>query len=222
MSDESSREQFQLARQAVEPFMKNGYVIACPQTGQAAYIDPGEEAPLLLDWIKKRNLQLRAILNTHGHLDHISGVSRVKQEWGVPVYLHREDEEYYGALSQQAQWFGLEYPPAPGIDHYLEDGQQLHIGNLQLTVHHTPGHSPGGVCLELDGHLFCGDLIFAGSVGRTDLPGGSYETLIRSIQEKILPLGDAMILHPGHGPDSTVGQERQFNPFLTGSPGLQK
>jgi hydroxyacylglutathione hydrolase len=219
MGDESRREELILERQAVEPFMKNGYVLACPQSRQAAYIDPGDEAPLLVDWIKQRNLQLQAVINTHGHLDHISGVSKVKQEWAVPVYLHRGDEEYYHALSQQAQWFGLDYPPAPGIDRYLEDGQELEVGNLRLKVHHTPGHSPGGVCLEVDGHLFCGDLIFAGSVGRTDLPGGSYETLIKSIREKVLPLGDDMILHPGHGPDTTIAKERQFNPFLTGSPG---
>jgi hydroxyacylglutathione hydrolase len=222
MGDESSRAGFLLERRTVEPFMKNGYVLACPETGQAAYIDPGDEAPLLIDWIRRQNLQLRAIINTHGHLDHISGVSRVKQEWDVPVYLHPQDEAYYKALPQQAQWFGLNYPPAPGVVEHLEDGQELRIGNLRLKVHHTPGHSPGGVCLEVDGHLFCGDLILAGSVGRTDLPGGSYETLLKSIQEKVLPLGDGLILHPGHGPDTTIGQERQFNPFLSGASGLPK
>ena len=209
-----------IERHAVEPLLKNGYVLGCPKTQQAAYIDPGEEASQVLNWVQENGFQLIAIINTHAHMDHICGIQAVRQEWEVPIFLHSQDESLYNALPEQAQWFGLNYPPAPAIDHFLSDGQELKVGQLRLKVHHTPGHSPGGVCLEVGEHVFCDDLIFSGSIGRTDLPGGSYETIMKSIRETILPLGDDKILHPGHGPDTSIGRERQTNPFLTGSPPL--
>jgi len=199
---------------AAAPFMKNGYILACPETRQALYVDPGDEAEQLLLWLAENRLELAAIANTHGHLDHISGISIVKQALEVPIYLHPEDEMLYNLLSQQAGWFGLNYPSAPKVDHYYRDGDELRVGNLVVQVLHTPGHSPGSVCLAVGNHVFCGDLIFAGSVGRTDLPGGSHPTLIGSINEKLLPLGDEKILHCGHGPDTTIGAERRTNPFL--------
>ncbi|RPI25432.1 MAG: MBL fold metallo-hydrolase [Acidobacteria bacterium] len=202
---------------AVGPFMKNGYIVACPQTREAVYIDPGDEVSLLLDWVERNNLRLTTVANTHGHLDHISGVGQVKEKYDVPIYLHKADEGLYNALSQQAAWFGLSYPSAPPVDHFYEDGAVLKVGTLEFRVHHTPGHSPGGVCLELTDHVFCGDLIFLDSIGRTDLPGGSYETLMQSIRLKLLPLGDDKILHSGHGPETTIGREKRENPFLTGS-----
>ncbi|MBI4446418.1 MAG: MBL fold metallo-hydrolase [Acidobacteria bacterium] len=204
-----------IERSAVEPFYKNGYVLACAQTRQAAIIDPGDEAPHLIQWIESEKMTPIAILNTHAHMDHISGVKTVREKWNIPIYLHPDDEFLYVQLEQQARWFGFDYKPAPRLDRYLTEGQELEVGLLRLRVHHTPGHSPGGVSLQVDDHVFCGDVIFAGSIGRTDLPGGSYETLIRSIREKLLPLGDHCILHPGHGPDTTVGRERTTNPFLT-------
>ena len=205
-----------IERHAVEPFLKNGYILSCSRTEQAIYIDPGDEASELLQRVDERNLQLIAIVNTHAHMDHICGINIVKDKWDVPIHLHPEDEALYNALPKQAQWFGVKYPPAPPIDHHLQEGQELQVGDLRLKVHHTPGHSPGSVCLEVGKHTFCGDLIFAGSIGRTDLPGGSYETLMASIHEKLVPLGDEKILHPGHGPDTTIGHERKTNPFLTG------
>ena len=201
---------------AVEPFMKNGYLVVCPKTDEAVYIDPGDEAPKLLDWARMNKTRIVAIANTHGHLDHISGVRAVKEKFDVPVYLHPGDEELYNQLSQQAAWFGLNYPPAPPVDRFYSDGDVLKVGTLEFRVHHTPGHSPGGVCLELADHVFCGDLIFLDSIGRTDLPGGSYETLINSIRGKLLPLGDEKRLHCGHGPETTIGRERRENPFLNG------
>ncbi|MFB3904994.1 MAG: MBL fold metallo-hydrolase [Acidobacteriota bacterium] len=199
---------------AVEPFLKNGYIVVCPETKEAVYIDPGDEAPELLGQVKTQNIRVTAVANTHGHLDHISGVRAVKEKFQAPIYLHPDDKEIYNRLSQQAAWFGLNYPPAPPIDRFYTDGDLLRVGTLEFRVHHTPGHSPGGVCLELGQHVFCGDLIFRDSIGRTDLPGGSYETLIRSIRDKLLPLGDEKILHCGHGPETTIGRERRENPFL--------
>jgi hydroxyacylglutathione hydrolase len=205
-----------IEQRAVAPMMKNGYVVACRETRRAAYIDPGDEASELLGFVKTEGLSLISILNTHGHMDHICGNRTVKQICDVPIYLHRDDEFLYSALRKQGQWFGLDYEPAPSVDRYLEDEQTLRIGNLELRVHHTPGHSPGSVSLEVDDHIFCGDLIFAGSVGRTDLPGGAPRLLLRMIREKILPLGEDKVLHPGHGPSTTIGRERLTNPFLNG------
>jgi len=199
---------------AAEPFMKNGYLVVCPETDEALYIDPGDEAPFLLDWAEKRLFRIVAIANTHGHLDHISGVRAVKEKFDVPIYLHPADEDLYNRLSEQAAWFGLNYSPPPPIDRFYSDGDVFRVGKLEFHVHHTPGHSPGGVCLELGEHVFCGDLIFLGSIGRTDLPGGCYETLINSIREKLLPLGDEKRLHCGHGPETSIGRERRENPFL--------
>lgn len=201
---------------AVEPMMKNGYLLACPRTREAAYIDPGDEASEMLEWMDGQGLRLTAIYNTHGHMDHICGNGEVKERWDVPIYLHPDDEFLYDALKKQAEWFGFEYEPAPPVDRYLEAGQWLELGDLKIQVHHTPGHSPGSVSLEVEEHIFCGDLIFAGSVGRTDLPGGAPELLLQVIREKILPLGEHKTLHPGHGPATTVGRERLTNPFLNG------
>ena len=205
-----------IEQRAVPPMMKNGYVLACRATGQAVYIDPGDEANELLDFVNGKSLNLISIVNTHGHMDHICGNRIVKQSCDIPIYLHRDDEFLYSALRKQGQWFGFDYEPAPSVDRYLEDEQTLQVGNLELRVHHTPGHSPGSVCLEVGDHVFCGDLIFAGSVGRTDLPGGAPRLLLRMIRERILPLGEDKILHPGHGPSTTVGRERLTNPFLNG------
>ncbi len=201
---------------AVEPFMKNGYLVVPPGGNEAVYIDPGDEAPALLDWARMNKIRITAIANTHAHLDHISGVGTVKEEFDAPIYLHPADEDLYNHLSQQAAWFGLSYPPAPPVDRFYNDGDLLRVGKLEFRIHHTPGHSPGGVCLELARHIFCGDVIFFDSIGRTDLPGGSYETLMSSIRGKLLPLGDERILHCGHGPDTTIGRERKENPFLNG------
>ena len=203
-----------IERDAVEPFFKNGYLLSCKQTGQGIYIDPGDEAPLLLPKIQKHGIELTAIVNTHAHIDHISGVGLVKETWDVPIYLHPEDEPLYENLPTQAQRFGLVYSPAPALDHALQEGEDLRVGDLTLKVYHTPGHSPGSVCLEVQDHVFCGDVIFAGSIGRTDLWGGSYDVLMDSIHRQVVPLGEEKILRPGHGPDTTIGHELRTNPFL--------
>lgn len=201
---------------AVEPFFKNGYLVACPVSRQGIYIDPGDEAPELLERAESQGINLIAIVNTHAHMDHICGINTVKQAWDVPIHLHPEDRPLYDRLPQQGQWVGVQYEPPPPVDHDLKEGDRMPVGSLLIQVFHTPGHSPGHVCLEVGRHIFCGDTVFAGSIGRTDLPGGSMEVLMQSIREKILTRGDDKILYPGHGPVTTVGREKATNPFLLG------
>ena len=208
---------FEIESDAVEPFFKNGYILSCPNSGNAIYIDPGDEAPRLLARVRERSLSLIAVVLTHAHVDHITGVGQVVEEWGTPVYLHPEDRFLYDALSEQGRWFGVSCDPAPPPTDVLEDGQILNLDCLQIRVHHTPGHSPGSVSLEVESHLFCGDTVFQGSIGRTDLPAASYDVLMGTIRNRILSLGDDVVLYPGHGPVTTVGEERLYNPFLTGA-----
>ena len=208
---------FEIESDAVGPFFKNGYILSCPDTRNAIYIDPGDEASRLLARIRERRLNLIAVVLTHAHVDHITGVGQVVEEWGTPIYLHAEDRAIYDALPEWGYWFGLTCDPAPPPTDVLEDGQSLTLDCLQILVHHTPGHSPGSVSLQVENHLFCGDTVFQNSIGRTDLPSSSYDVLIDTIQQRILPLGDDIVLYPGHGPVTTVGEERLYNPFLTGA-----
>jgi glyoxylase-like metal-dependent hydrolase (beta-lactamase superfamily II) len=206
---------------AVPPFQKNGYVVACETTGEAAIIDPGDEVDMLLDTIARESLKVRSILLTHAHVDHVTGVPRAKQALQVPVYLHRDDLFLYDAAQQQAAFFGLHCDVMPAIDRYYDLSEVLSIGEYEVTIHHTPGHCPGGVCLAVGRRgsdkddLFVGDTLFAGSIGRTDLPGGDHPTLIRSITNVLFAFGDAARVHSGHGPETTIGRERRTNPFLT-------
>ena len=211
---------------AVPPFYKNGFVVGCERTREAVLIDPGDEVDELLGAVRDLNVDLQSILLTHAHVDHITGVARAKETFDLPVYLHQDDLFLYDAAVQQGAMFGFKVRQPPPIDSYY-DLTPLYFGDYEVRVHHTPGHCPGGVCLEISGkrageeraggnptHLFVGDTLFAGSIGRTDLPGGNYSVLLRSITEVIFPLGDDAIVHPGHGPDTTVARERTTNPFV--------
>lgn len=198
---------------AVAPFYKNGFVVGCERTREAIVIDPGDEARELIAIVDAQGLRVQHILLTHAHVDHVTGVRAVKEAFQVPVYLHRDDLPLYERATQQAQMFGFAIEPPPPVDAFY-DTQPLRFGDYEVRAHHTPGHCPGGVCLQIDDHLFVGDTLFAGSIGRTDLPGGSYGVLMRSIIEVLFPLGDASIVHPGHGPDTTIGRERTTNPFV--------
>ena len=205
---------------AVPPFQKNGYVVGCETTREAAIIDPGDEVHLLLDVVKAQSLDVRSILLTHAHVDHVTGVRRAKDALNVPVYLHRADQFLYDAAPQQAAFFGLHCDVLPPIDRHYDLAETLPFGVYEVTVHHTPGHCPGGVCLAIGrkglpkGDLFVGDTLFAGSIGRTDLPGGDHPTLIRSITQVLFSFGDEAKVYSGHGPHTTIGQERRTNPFL--------
>ena len=204
---------------AVAPFYKNGFVVGCERTRDAMLIDPGDEADELLAAVRDLDVEVQGILLTHAHIDHITGVARVKDAFDVPVYLHRDDLFLYEAVVQQGEMFGFKVRPQPPIDVYY-DLSPIAFGDYEVRVHHTPGHCPGGVCLQIartgeqGGELFVGDTLFAGAIGRTDLPGGDYAVLMRSITQVLFPLGDNRIVHPGHGPDTTIGRERATNPFV--------
>lgn len=205
---------------AVPPFMKNGFVVACERTRQAVIIDPGDEVDDLLSVIARDRLDVRAILLTHAHVDHVSGVARAKRALHVPVYLHREDLFLYNQAVAHGMLFGLQVEPPPPVDVFYEGTGPISFGDYDVFVHHTPGHCPGGVCLQIGRRgeqgldLFVGDTLFAGSIGRTDLSGGNYDTLIRSITKVLFSFGDDARVYPGHGPNTTIGEERRTNPFL--------
>jgi hydroxyacylglutathione hydrolase len=197
-------------------FMENCHLVIDEVANECAVVDPGEEAGLILHKLAATGAKPVAIWLTHAHLDHVLGVPRVAAETGAPVWLHAADRALYDAVPQQAAWFGLEAPALPAPDRAFAHGDRVHVGGLTFDVRHTPGHSPGSVCLVAPGVVFGGDVLFAGSIGRTDLPGGDFDTLIASIERELLSLPDATIVYTGHGPETTVGQERRSNPFLTG------
>jgi len=218
-----------LEHAAVEPFYKNGFVVACEETREGVVIDPGDEVGALLEAVTRHRLSIVNILLTHAHLDHITGVARAKAALGVPVWLHRDDNFLYERVQQQGQMFGIPVDPQPPVDRFYtvqghEGGEghegALRFGRYAVRVLHTPGHCPGGVCLAVtkDGEsrstLFVGDTLFAGSIGRTDLPGGDMDTLLQSIRSVLFAFPDDTVVWSGHGPATTIGQERRTNPFL--------
>ncbi len=209
-----------LEHRAVAPFFKNGFVLGCEETREGIVIDPGDEADQLLEAATRHGLSIQAILLTHAHLDHVTGVSRVKDALGVPVWLHEDDNFLYEQVVQQGLMFGLRIDPQPPVDHFYDGEGPLRFGRYTVHVRHTPGHCPGGVCLAVSRHgedkptLFVGDTLFAGSIGRTDLPGGSLETLLRSIREVLFSYPDDTVVWSGHGDQTTIGRERLSNPFL--------
>jgi len=202
------------------PFYKNGYVLACEQTRQGIIIDPGDEVELLLDSVNHNTLDIRHILLTHAHVDHVAGAARAKEAVHAPIYLHRADQPLYDAVLQQAEMFGLKVQQPPPVDVYYDAAGPITFGNYQVDVLHTPGHTPGGVSLlvgrqgQTAKKAFVGDTLFAGSIGRTDLPGGNYDTIIASIRNVLFALSDDVEVYSGHGPKTMIGQERRTNPFL--------
>jgi len=220
-----------LETQAVGPFFKNGFVVGCETTREAVLIDPGDEVQALLAFAERNTLTIRHILLTHAHVDHVTGVGAAKRALDIPVYLHRDDLFLYDQAVQHGRLFGLQVDQPPPIDHFYAADEIIRFGDFVVRPHHTPGHCPGGVCLAVNQgageaggaakagsagemHLFVGDTLFAGSIGRTDLPGGDYATLLNSIRTVLFPFGDAAVVYPGHGPTTTIGKERKTNPFL--------
>jgi hydroxyacylglutathione hydrolase len=198
----------------VGPIMANCFILGCDATKEAAVIDPGDDADRILMTLATENLSVKYLVNTHGHFDHVGANKRMKEVTGAPLAIHPEDVPMLSQLSRSAASFGLAADNSPEPDLLLNDGDTVAFGDITLTVIHTPGHSRGGICLYTKGHLFAGDTLFAGSIGRTDLPGGDYDTLIASIKEKLLALPDDTIVYTGHGPETTIANEKRMNPFL--------
>ena len=215
-----------LETHATAPFFKNGYVLGCEATRDAVVIDPGDEVELLLGSVQQHGLKPSAILLTHAHLDHVTGVRRAKDALGgIPVWLHQADNFLYQGVVQQGAMFGFRVEPQPPVDQFYSEGQSLRFGEYDIAVHHTPGHCPGGVALAVNGDprttgpterriLIVGDTLFAGSIGRTDLPGGDTATLLRSIREVLFSFPDGTPVYSGHGEVTTIGREKRSNPFL--------
>lgn len=198
------------------PLENNVYLVADEETRDSAVLDPGIGSEPALDRIREGQWNLRYVINTHGHLDHIYCDALFMAETGASLLIHADDVPVLEAAGEQADWLGCPPPTQPVPSRLLQEGDRIDVGSAAFTVLHTPGHTPGGICLLGDGILFCGDTLFAGSVGRTDLPGGDYGALVRSIRDRILTLPDDTVVCPGHGQRTTIGREKQMNPFLVG------
>lgn len=217
----------------VTAFQQNTRIVGCEETRRAICIDPGDEAERISAAIDKHKLELQAIALTHAHMDHVGGVAALKAlRPDAEIILHQADEPMYYGLPEQPGWLGIprtqwsalgcEYRVPPKIERYWKDGETYAVGNLSFKIIHCPGHTPGHVVLfePNEKKVFVGDCLFEGSIGRTDLPGGSSEQLMDSLMNKIVPLGDDVVVYSGHGADTTIGHERLTNPFLTGAYGI--
>jgi hydroxyacylglutathione hydrolase len=215
----------------------NCHIVGDPQSREAIVIDPGDDAARILEVIERHHLKVTAIVVTHTHIDHVIGLRRVREATGAPVYMHADDLDLYRMLDVQASWIGWKTPEKVQIDQMLREGDVIRWGQYEVQILHTPGHTPGSICLYMPsnmpvaptdagsaesdqrgtGQLFAGDTLFAGSIGRTDLWGGSLAEIIRSLKGKLLELPDETIVYPGHGEPTTIGKERATNPFLAGN-----
>jgi glyoxylase-like metal-dependent hydrolase (beta-lactamase superfamily II) len=202
----------------VGPFQENCYVIGDEATGEGALIDPGDEAARIALAVERTNLEIGWIIITHAHIDHVGAVAALVDEYACPVLMHAEAEPMLGQLPTQAMMMGLRFGKVPAVDRHIEDDEVLEVGGLELKALYTPGHAPGHLAfyLESEGLVLSGDALFAGGVGRTDLFGGDMKLLLRSIDERLMTLPDETRVLPGHGPETTIGEEQAHNPFLGG------
>jgi glyoxylase-like metal-dependent hydrolase (beta-lactamase superfamily II) len=193
----------------------NCYLLGCPETRQALVIDPGGQGTRILEILRENDFTLKTVINTHGHFDHIGGNSTLIEATKAELLVHRADLAIMMAAHEHAAMFGCrQIEPSPEPTRFLEDGEEIRLGTIRLEVIHLPGHSPGGICLLAEGRLFSGDSLFAGSIGRTDLPSGDQYALMTGLRDRLMTLPDETIVYPGHGPETTIGQERRNNPFL--------
>jgi hydroxyacylglutathione hydrolase len=194
----------------------NCSILGDETSGEAIVVDPGDEIDQILEILARRELRVKAIVITHAHIDHIGGAQKLKAATGAPVYMNENDAPLYDAIDVQAGWLGIEAPERTEIDNPLRDGDLLRLGAADLHALHTPGHTQGSTSLwiPLENKLLAGDTLFRDSIGRTDLPGGDGRQILRSIHSKLMPLPDDAVVIPGHGPSTTIGREKRFNPFL--------
>jgi hydroxyacylglutathione hydrolase len=199
---------------AVGPIQANCFILGCEDTLEAVVIDPGEEGDRILQAVADSNLTVKYIINTHGHMDHVSANKRIHEVTGAPIFIHALDAPMLDQVANSAAAWGLKADNSPAPERKLQDGDEITFGKITLSVIHTPGHTLGGISLYAKDDVFVGDTLFAGSIGRTDFPGGSFETIKESIQQKLFTLGDDVRVHTGHGPTTTIGQEKRHNPFV--------
>jgi glyoxylase-like metal-dependent hydrolase (beta-lactamase superfamily II) len=198
----------------VGPFVMNCTLLRDEETGKGIVLDPGDEVERVREAVEKERVEVVALVGTHGHLDHVGRAAELKEAFKAPFFFHSADRWLLEHLDEQGSIFGLGPFKDASVDRWLEQGDSIEFGSIRLDVIHAPGHSPGSICLLGEGHLFAGDVLFQGSIGRTDLWGGDFETLARSIRERLFPAGDSIVVHPGHGPETTVGEEKASNPFV--------
>ena len=198
----------------VGPIMANCFIVGCEETLAAAVIDPGDEPDRILQALAESNLTVKLIINTHGHFDHVGANKRLKEVTGAPILIHPLDAPMLNQLADSAAAWGMAADNSPPPDRELQDGDVVTFGKIIFRVIHTPGHTPGGISLYTEHEVFVGDTLFAGSIGRTDFPGGSFETLKESIQQKLFVLSDDLKVYPGHNQPTTIGVEKRTNPFV--------
>ncbi|MBT3299779.1 MAG: MBL fold metallo-hydrolase [Candidatus Marinimicrobia bacterium] len=196
------------------PFQENAFLAWNDSDPNCIIIDPGDDSEKIIQEIETHNLKPIAIVNTHAHLDHIGAVDSLKDHYQIPFYLHQDESDILENFNISRQFYGLSPQAVPKVDFWFGDEEELSFGKIQIGLFKTPGHTPGGTCLIIDGHVFTGDTLFHRSIGRTDLPGGDFETLHSSLKKLVLEIPDTFILHPGHGPDTTLAVEKLENPYL--------
>jgi len=198
----------------VGPLMANCFICGCSKTKEAIVIDPGGDANMILHSLADSELKVKYIINTHGHFDHVSANGKMKDATGADILIHSLDAPMLEKLSSNAALFGVSVENSPPCDQTLEEGDTVSFGDITLKVVHTPGHTPGGISLYTSGIVFVGDTLFAGSIGRTDFPGGDFDTLITSIKTKLFNMEDDVRVLSGHGPETSIGKEKRHNPFV--------
>jgi hydroxyacylglutathione hydrolase len=198
----------------VGPLMANCFIFGCEETKEAVVIDPGGDADRILFSLADSKLKVKYIINTHGHFDHVAANGKIKDATGADILIHPLDASMLRSLSTNAAVFGISVENSPPCDQTIEEGDTVSFGKITLKVIHTPGHTPGGISLYTDKIVFVGDTLFAGSIGRTDFPGGDFNTLISSIRTKLFKMDDDVRVLSGHGPETSIGSEKRFNPFV--------